>query len=70
MDISIEGCATGLRPVTRGLTASMRKWLNDPEKRKWRTHVVMTEFIKEFNLRPEDAGRLLVQWSRELWDDL
>lgn len=71
MDISLEGCATELRPVPPpGLTAAHRRWLNDPEKRTWRTWEVTVGFCKTFNLHPCVAGRLLAAWAIECWRGL
>lgn len=62
-DISVEGCAA-LEP---GLTPTMRKWLRDPEKAKWRTWEVTVGFCKTFNLHPGMAGRLLGMYAIECW---
>jgi hypothetical protein len=53
-------------PGKRYLSLTMRRWLSDMgNNRALSTAETITEFQKEFCLTPEDAGRLLVQWSNE-----
>lgn len=52
------------------LTNEMRDFLSDPLKRKWTTWNVTLCFINDFELKPEEAGKLLSDWAKECFDTL
>ena len=53
----------GLSDMT--LTDAMREYLRAPETAMMPYYDMVMGFIRKFELKPDQAGRLLAQWIRE-----
>lgn len=52
------------------LTDPMREWLSAPGRNAMTTWQVTLDFIRVFQLDPQEAGQLLAQWVKEQWTAL